>query len=109
MIVLSQSAASEVRRWQLMRKQPESSLRLRVKTGGCSGLYYDLDLASQPEEGDRLYESHGISIVIDEQSSTYLQEMTVDYSEDLMGGGFRFHNSRATATCGCGHSFAAEV
>lgn len=109
MVALSPAAAREIRRLQTIRKQPDSSLRLSIKIGGCSGLYYVLDLEPEPQASDRRYESNGITIVADEQSNNYLQEMQLDYSEDLMGGGFRFHNPQAIATCSCGHSFAWEA
>lgn len=108
MVALSQAAAREIQRIQTLRQQPDSCFRLAIKTGGCSGLYYALDLEAERQEGDRLYESNGISIVVDEQSSSYLQEIQLDYSEDLMGGGFRFYNPQATASCSCGHSFTWE-
>jgi iron-sulfur cluster assembly accessory protein len=60
--------------------------------------------AVQPE--DRICESSGIQVAVDGQSVKTLTGLTLDYSEDLMGGGFRFHNPNATASCGCGHSFS---
>lgn len=107
MINLTKAAANEIKRLQASTSKPDSYLRLAVKTGGCAGLYYVLDFAPQPTERDRCYESQGISIAIDEQSDRYLRELKLDYSEDLMGGGFRFQNPEASASCSCGHSFAA--
>lgn len=109
MICISQAAAQEIERLKLSRQKPDSRLRLRVKSGGCSGLFYNLDLESASEteqEGDRLYESHGVQIAVDAQSVPYVVDLKLDYSEDLMGGGFRFQNPAAVATCGCGLSFA---
>lgn len=110
MVYISQAAAQEIERLKSSRQKPNSRLRLQIKSGGCSGLFYSLDLESASskteQEGDRLYESHGIQIVVDAQSVPYVIDLKLDYSEDLMGGGFRFQNPATVATCGCGLSFA---
>jgi iron-sulfur cluster assembly accessory protein len=54
---------------------------------------------------DIVYESEGIKLVVDSQQLNYLDGLTLDYSEDLMGGGFRFHNPNASQNCSCGNSF----
>ncbi|MDY7016349.1 MAG: iron-sulfur cluster assembly accessory protein [Cyanobacteriota bacterium] len=108
MIVLTPAAATEIRRLQASSFKPDSPLRLAVKTGGCAGLYYVLEFGTPTTASDRLYESHGLSIAIDQQSDRYLEGLKLDYSEDLMGGGFRFQNPSAIASCRCGHSFSIE-
>jgi len=55
---------------------------------------------------DRVYNCSGITVVVDAQSVNYVRDLLLDYSEDLMGGGFRFHNPQAIATCSCGNSFS---
>lgn len=109
MIHLSQSAAAEIRRLQLSRQQPNTFLRLSVKIGGCSGLYYSFELEREPHPDDLIYEIEGIAILVDESSDLYFKELKLDYSEDLMGGGFRFHNPQASNTCSCGNSFAISA
>lgn len=108
MVDISQAAAREIKRIKLSRQKPDSRLRLQIKSGGCSGLFYSLELESSNSEtqGDRYYESNGIQVVVDAQSDPYITDLKLDYSEDLMGGGFRFQNPQVTATCGCGLSFA---
>ncbi|MDJ0745613.1 MAG: iron-sulfur cluster assembly accessory protein [Xenococcaceae cyanobacterium MO_167.B27] len=115
MIHLSKSAAAEITRMKLSRNKPDSLLRLKVQTGGCSGLFYSLELEYLPEDNelshqktDLYFEVEGISLVIDNQSYGYLDGTKLDYSEDLMGGGFRFQNPHATKTCGCGLSFEID-
>lgn len=105
MIDLSQSAVNEIRRLQHSRSLSDSYFRVRVKAGGCSGLYYALELSEKPQQGDRIYASLGINIIIDPESDCYVKELKLDYAEDLMGGGFRFSNPQATENCGCGLSF----
>ena len=108
MIQLSQTAAKEIRRLQFSRQQPNTYLRIRVQPGGCAGLTYTFELSDTSQEGDRLQESQGIAIAIDPISWLHLQEIKLDYSEDLMGGGFRFQNSQASSHCSCGQSFSPK-
>jgi iron-sulfur cluster assembly accessory protein len=108
MIHITASAAKEIDRIRISRQKPNSNFRLGVKTGGCSGLLYVFDLDEQIQANDRTFESNHISIVIDEASYPYLRELKLDYSEDLMGGGFRFQNPNASSACGCGQSFRKD-
>jgi iron-sulfur cluster assembly protein len=107
MIHLSPAAANEVKRLKF-KQQANVMFRLAVKPGGCSGWYYDMsfDEIVVPTLNDRIFHCDGISVVIDIKSLDYINGLTLDYSEDLMGGGFRFHNNNAIATCGCGNSFS---
>lgn len=105
MIHLSQAAVSEIGRLK-SKQQPKVLFRLTVKPGGCSGWFYDMYFDEVVKIGDQVFELQGIQVVIDAESRNYINGLTVDYSEDLMGGGFRFHNPLAIATCGCGNSFS---
>lgn len=108
MIDLSLAAANEIRRLQHSRCLSDSYFRVSVKSGGCSGLYYVLELSEKPQQSDRIYASLGINIIIDPESNYYLTNLKLDYAEDLMGGGFRFYNPQATESCGCGLSFTVN-
>lgn len=104
MIQLSPAATSEIQRLKL--KQPQKVLfRLAIRQGGCSGWFYDMSFDQTVKTGDRVFDLSAIQLVVDAESLKYINGLTVDYSEDLMGGGFRFHNPQAIATCGCGNSF----
>jgi iron-sulfur cluster assembly accessory protein len=108
MIYLSKTAAQEVKR--LKSKNPNSNVvfRLGVEAIGCSGLSYTMAFDGAPTPADTVCESEGIIIAIDPQHLKYLNELTIDYSEDLMGGGFRFDNPNAAQSCSCGNSFSAK-
>ena len=110
-ILLSDRAAQEIKGIIKQQGLPEEQTRLRVgvKGGGCSGFSYVLDLTEeQVGEADEELESQGVRIVIDNKSHLYLDGTEIDYkSNGALGGGFVFKNPNATASCGCGSSFAA--
>lgn len=108
MIELTPPAAREIRRWQKSHPGSGRYVRLGIREGGCSGLYYTLELTDTTATGDRTHESQGISIVVDGNSAPACQDLKVDYAEDLMGGGFRFTNPKARNPCSCGLSFSVE-
>ena len=107
MINLSDKAQIEVKRL-LNQGKPGSFLRLAVKGGGCSGMTYDVKFDDTPRENDRTYEVSGIKVVSDPKSLLYLSGMTIDFSSELVGGGFKFINPNATGSCGCGTSFTVK-
>ena len=108
MINISEAAAQEIKRLQKTQKQPDSYLRLTVKDGGCSGLYYVLEFHPNSDADESIYQSNNIFVIIDSHSLKYLNGVNIDYTEDLMGGSFQFNNPHATSVCGCGNSFATD-
>ena len=82
-------------------------LRMSVEGGGCSGMTYKMDFDNQQQEFDKVFESNGLKIVCDLKSWLYLKDVEVDYSNDLLNGGFQIKNPNADRTCGCGTSFSA--
>ena len=81
-------------------------VRVGVKSGGCSGLSYDLKFDKSQIDGDKLFEDNGVKIVVDTKSFLYLIGTTLEYSGGLNGAGFVFNNPNANRTCGCGESFS---
>ena len=81
--------------------------RMSVEGGGCSGMTYKMDFDTQQQEFDKVFESNGLKIVCDLKSWLYLKDIEVDYSNDLLNGGFQIKNPNADRTCGCGTSFSA--
>jgi iron-sulfur cluster assembly protein len=81
-------------------------VRVGVKSGGCSGLSYDLKFDNTQGEEDKIFEDNGIKIIVDKKSFLYLIGTTLEYSGGLNGAGFVFNNPNANRTCGCGESFS---
>jgi len=81
-------------------------VRVGVKSGGCSGLSYDLKFDKAQAEGDKLFEDNDVKIIVDKKSFLYLIGTTLEYSGGLNGTGFVFNNPNANRTCGCGESFS---
>ena len=81
-------------------------VRVGVKSGGCSGLSYELKFDDIQQENDKVFEDNNIKIVVDKKSFLYLVGTTLEYSGGLNGAGFVFNNPNANRTCGCGESFS---
>lgn len=81
-------------------------VRVGVKSGGCSGLSYELKFDKSQAEGDKLFEDNNVKIVVDKRSVLYLAGTILEYSGGLNGKGFVFNNPNAQRTCGCGESFS---
>ncbi len=84
-----------------------AALRVGVEGGGCSGLSYKIRFDTEANTDDLSVEVNGLRVLVDPKSAPYLQNMTLDFSDDLVGGGFKFLNPNAKKTCGCGESFSA--
>ncbi|QBA65462.1 HesB/IscA family protein [Muriicola soli] len=81
-------------------------VRVGVKSGGCSGLSYELKFDSQISESDKVFEDNDVRILVDKKSFLYLVGTVLEYSGGLNGKGFVFNNPNAQRTCGCGESFS---
>ena len=81
-------------------------VRVGVKSGGCSGLSYELKFDKEKDENDKVFVDNDVKIIIDKKSFLYLVGTTLEYSGGLNGTGFVFNNPNANRTCGCGESFS---
>jgi len=81
-------------------------VRVGVKSGGCSGLSYDLTFDKEKQENDKVFEDNDIKVIVDKKSFLYLVGTTLEFSGGLNGKGFVFNNPNANRTCGCGESFS---
>ena len=97
----------------LKNQTDKKALRVGVRSGGCSGMSYTMDFISGEEinSDDKVYDyslssEQTFKVVCDPKSLLYIYGMQLDFSKDLIGGGFNFVNPNASQTCGCGSSFA---
>ncbi len=81
-----------------------AGLRVGVRGGGCSGFQYQLAFDEQ-RESDIVFESHGLKLLVDNESLQFVSGSTIDYEESLQGAGFKVNNPNVVAACGCGSSF----
>ncbi len=81
-------------------------VRVGVKSGGCSGLSYELKFDKEISEGDKVFEDNQVKIAVEKKSFLYLAGTILEFSGGLNGKGFVFNNPNANRTCGCGESFS---
>ena len=81
-------------------------LRLGVKTSGCSGLAYVLEFVDVLNEDDHVFEQHGVKVIVDEKSLTYLDGTRLDFVKEGLNEGFKYSNPNVKNECGCGESFS---
>jgi iron-sulfur cluster assembly protein len=81
-----------------------AGLRVGVRGGGCSGFQYQLAFDEQ-RDGDVVFQSHGLKLLVDGESLQFVSGSTIDYEESLQGAGFKVNNPNVVAACGCGSSF----
>ena len=104
-VTLLAAAVNKIRALLAERNLPDHALRVFVAGGGCSGMQYGMAIEREAGEFDNVFERDGIKVIVDATSMMYLAGATIDYVDNLMGGGFRIDNPNAVSTCGCGHSF----
>ena len=107
MVTLSDKAVKEIKK--VMEDLPEATnrfLRVGVAGGGCSGFEYSLTVGHEYDnKKDTISNQHGVDVVVDKKSALYLDGTTLDYYSDISKRGFKFDNSNAVKSCGCGRSF----
>lgn len=91
----------------ILAGEPEGSmLRISVNGGGCSGFSYDFGFDRTRNPDDMAILRDGATVLVDPVSLPFLAGSVLDFVDDLMGQSFRVNNPNATASCGCGTSFA---
>ncbi|MGK0297976.1 MAG: iron-sulfur cluster assembly protein [Gammaproteobacteria bacterium] len=106
-IKLTDAAAVHVKNF-LAKNSGGVGLRVSVKTTGCSGYQYVVNLAEDTNESDMVFQSQGITIVLDDKSLPFLEGTEMDYVREGLIEGFRFNNPKVENTCGCGESFSIK-
>ena len=104
-ITVTERAAHKI--GEILRKEPSGAmLRVSVAGGGCSGFQYKFDTDHARADDDIVIERAGATVLIDPVSVNYMAGSEIDFVDDLIGSSFKVNNPQATASCGCGTSFA---
>jgi iron-sulfur cluster assembly accessory protein len=104
-ITVTERAALKI--GEILRQEPTGTmLRVSVAGGGCSGFQYKFDTERSRAEDDIVIERSGATVLIDPISLNYMAGAEIDFVDDLIGSAFKVNNPQATASCGCGTSFA---
>jgi len=107
MIQVTEAAVKRIRTLMANQGVAGGGLRISVKGGGCSGLSYVYDWASDERDGDQVFESSdGLKIFVDPKSYPFLKGTVLDCDENMLGQSLVFKNPNASTSCGCGSSFS---
>jgi len=105
---LTPMAAERLQKILVEKNLPNHGLRVFVAGGGCSGMQYGMAFEGQARDQDSVFQSNGVTLYVDPISRDYLLGASIDFVDNLMGGGFRIENPNAVSTCGCGSSFRTK-
>ena len=103
-IELTQDAVINIRRLQEEYEAPGFGLRFGLRGGGCSGYKYILELESEPDDEDLIFEREGVQVYVHPEHMDKLKNSTIGWKETLMESGFEIENPQAKRPCGCGES-----
>lgn len=105
LVKLTEPAGGKVRAL-IARDRQGDYLRVAISGGGCNGLAYKLRFVPEAKKGDILVRTAGAAVLVDPKTALYLKGTVVDFSDRMIGGGFKFTNPNAKASCSCGESFS---
>ncbi|MFZ0373845.1 MAG: iron-sulfur cluster insertion protein ErpA [Xanthobacteraceae bacterium] len=104
-VVVTERAARKI--GEILGREPAGTmLRVSVEGGGCSGFQYKFDTEKSRAEDDMVIEKGSATVLIDPVSLYFMAGSEIDFVDDLIGSSFKVNNPKATASCGCGTSFA---
>jgi iron-sulfur cluster assembly protein len=110
-ITVSPKAVEAIKRQIAKRGVADTSLRVGIRGGGCSGFSYVIEFHDgAPHARDRVFDYTAedgtpVRVVSDPKSLIYLNGSELDWEQTLMFQGFKFRNPQEKTSCGCGHSF----
>ena len=107
MLKITESAQKAIHRFIRSADAPVAGLRISVTGGGCSGMQYGMAFEAASSSDDIVLEIGRFKVFVDPASAPLLNGVTVAFLDSMEGGGFKFHNPNAKASCGCGNSFSA--
>lgn len=106
LITITENAAKKAKELLAKTGKPDAALRVRVISGGCSGMEYKIEPDTEPPKaGDNVVETQGLKVYLDSKGLLYMAGSELDYVSSLMNSGFKFRNPQSVAECSCGQSF----
>ncbi|AXF75964.1 Fe-S cluster assembly scaffold SufA [Erwinia tracheiphila] len=106
-LTITDSAARQI--ISLAVSDPEiKGLKLGVKTSGCAGFGYTMDLIKNPADDDLVYTHQGATLYVPLQAMPFIDGTEVDFVREGLNQIFKFNNPKAQHACGCGESFGVE-
>jgi iron-sulfur cluster assembly protein len=108
-MTLTDAAAARVKDIMAKSPTPVSALRIGVKNGGCAGMEYTMEWASERAKFDEVVEDRGVTLLIDAKAVMFLLGTEMDYKVDKLKAGFVFNNPNQVSACGCGESVKLEA
>jgi len=103
-MTLTDAAAARVREIMAKSEKPVLGLRIGIKKGGCAGMEYTMDWASEAQPFDERIDDKGATVFIDSKAVLFLLGTEMDYQTSTLKSGFVFNNPNQTSACGCGES-----
>jgi iron-sulfur cluster assembly protein len=104
-ITISDNAAEQIKKLLAKRELPAAGIRVKVKSGGCSGLSYVIEYADSKQDHDEIITDKGVTVFIDPKAVLFLMGSEMDFMEEQFKSGFKFTNPNEKGNCGCGKSF----
>lgn len=103
-VTVTESAAKHIQQYIDQRGKGQG-LRLAVKTSGCSGMAYVLEVYDEADADDNVFTAFGVNVIVDPKSLIYLDGTELDFTREGLNEGFKFNNPNVKDACGCGESF----
>ena len=104
-ITISDDAAKQIKKLLSKRETHSAGIRVKVKSGGCSGLSYVIEYADGKAEYDEVITEKDVTVFIDPKAVMFLMGSEMDYEDGQFKSGFKFSNPNEKGNCGCGKSF----
>lgn len=109
LVTLTPAAVGQLRGLMERSDEPVYGLRIGVKKGGCAGMEYTMDYASEAKGGEEIVEQDGARVLIEPIATMFLVGTEIDYETGLLESGFKFRNPNVSEACGCGESVKFDI
>ena len=103
-VTLSDAAAARMQEIMAQASENFIGVRIGVKNGGCAGMEYTMDYATDVEPLDEVVEDNGVKILISPKAILFLLGTQIDFVTEKLSQRFVFNNPNQTDACGCGES-----